>query len=417
MGLLKNPITILTSNVSTYFYAIMKNKKLVLKSRNCIIRNSKLPVILFFISVTLLTGCTPSLIKYMIHKDNGPYLMFGNIPSRDFYTPVSLGDSLSLLWQSETNGSFPNSSVTVYDSLVFVNDLSGRIFAFKIISGKEVGELKYKGAVYSSPVFEKYMLIFPVSSLDENNTHLIYYDIINGKTLEDKELHGRALTQILKTDKGVIFNTDNGIVYNYNFVGDKVWSYETNSYVHSSPALSENIVVFGNDNGEIIGIDAKKGSLIYRNKIAKSFFGGTTISGKTVYLGNDNGIMYAVNLLNGKLNWTFSSGAGIIMNPACDKENVIFGNLAGDLFSLNKNDGKLNWKLKTGGLFNATPLLANNLVFAPDLNERLFLVNINDGNIVKEIHFSGRLKLSPVYHMNRLFIGFDNGKLNAYKLF
>ncbi len=342
--------------------------------------------------------------------------MFGEVPGRKFYTPHSFGDSLKLKWESEINGSFSNSSVTCYDSLIFVNDLSGRVFAFYLTNGKEVGELKYKGAVYTSPLIYKHNIIFAVSSKDEDQSELIYYDFSNGNVVSDKKIKGRVLTEMLETNDGIIFNTDIGIIFKFGLDGNKVWEYKDKKYIHSSPAFGKNIAAFGNDDGEIVALSAITGKLIYSKKIGPPFLGGTCISGDAVFIGNDKGDIYSIKLEDGKINWSFSTGSKILMTPAVNDDEVIIGNLNGDLFSLNKENGKLNWKTSTDGVLNATPLLSKNLIFLPDFNEKLHLINIQNGNIEKTFKFEGRVKLTPVYYFNLLFIGYDNGILRAYEI-
>ena len=112
-----------------------------------------------------------------------------------------------------------------------------------------------------------------------------------------------------------------------------------------------------------------------------------------------------------------NSGARILMTPACDDENIYFGNLKGDFFSLNKQTGKPNWGKKLGSLFNTTPLITKNYIILPDQFEKVYFIDKNTGDIVKTYNFEGRLKLSPVIkNGNILFIGYDNGILEAYEI-
>ncbi len=183
----------------------------------------KIKLSIFFIVLTFLFGCAKSIIKVSSKKDDNPYNMFGKIPSREFYVPVNVSDSLKLLWQNNVNGSFTNSSVSVYDELVFVNDLSGRIYCFRIEDGKQVGKIKYKGAVYSAPVLSDNLLIFSVAIEKENLTELVYYNYSAGEELEIIELPGRVLTEMIAVDDGVIFNTEIGSAYKFDMHGNKIW--------------------------------------------------------------------------------------------------------------------------------------------------------------------------------------------------
>ena len=116
--------------------------------------------IIIILSFSLIVGCSSSYIKVPVPKSENSYDMFGKTGKREFYIAQSIGDSLIKKWEAETNGSFPNSSITVYDSLVFINDLSGRVYCIGLNTGKTLGQLKNKGAVYTSPVIDNSTLIF-----------------------------------------------------------------------------------------------------------------------------------------------------------------------------------------------------------------------------------------------------------------
>ena len=371
--------------------------------------------ILFIILLLIISGCAASVINLDVKKTSSSYSMFGKNESRNFYLPVSISDSLKLKWEAEINGSFPNSSVTAYENYVFINDLSGRVYCFDAGTGKVAGKLKHSGAVFTTPVIKDGIVIFAAAHSDENASDLCYYDFREGELLFAKEITGRILTEIIKTDEGVIFNTEDGKVFKYDFNGEELWGYDTKSRVHSSPALGNNIIVFGNDDGEIIGINSKLGNLVYKEKIGEPFFGGTTIDGNTVYVGNDDGYIYALNLTTGKVKWKYDTGWRIIMVPAFNNTDLFVGNLKGELLSLKKETGELNWKTATGGLLNATPLITENIIVLPDLDRSFHLIDVQNGEIISTTWLDGRSKLSPVIYNDLLYIGYDNGILRAYE--
>jgi len=367
------------------------------------------------ISLFMLFGCAKSIIKITAKKDDNPFRMFGKVPSREFYVPVNVSDSLILVWENSVNGSFTNSSVSVYDELVFVNDLSGRVYCFRFDDGKQLGKIKYKGAVYSTPIPFNNLLILPVAMEKENLTELVYYDYSAGEEIEIIELPGRVLTEMIAVEDGVIFNTESGAVFKFDLHGNKVWETYTEVPTRSSPSMKNDLFIFGNDDGEIISLDNTTGDSVYVSKIGGSFYSGSTIVDNVIYIGNNNGKLYALNLDDGKIIWEFDSEARILMTPAADDENIVFGNLEGNLFSLNKNNGKINWKTKFRGVLNATPLLTENRIVVPDVFFSFHLVDKNNGSIIKDFHLDGRAKYSPVYYKDILFIGFDNGNLSAYE--
>ena len=371
--------------------------------------------ILFLVVLLLISGCTRSVIKYTTKLDENPYQMYGKIPSREFYLPASISDSLVLKWESEANGSFTNSSVSVYEELVFINDLSGRIFCFNIESGKKIGSLKYSGgSVYSTPIPYRSKVIFPVAQDKDNLTELIIYDYAQGKEIEAIELPGRVLTQMIALNDEVLFTSEVGIAYKFNSMGKKIWETHTRVPTRSSPALVNDLFIFGNDEGEIIALNSTSGDSVYVKKIGGHFFSGLTISENIIYAGNENGSVYALNVDDGEIIWQFDTGARIKMELSADELNAYVGNLNGNFFSLDKLNGNENWRTDFSGILNTTSLVTENMIIVPDVLYEIHFLDKQSGNIVKSFPLDGRAKLSPVIHKNILFIGFDDGVIRAY---
>lgn len=360
-------------------------------------------------------GCGKSLIKIVSKPDQDPYPMFGKTPSKNFFVPITVSDSLKLKWEADTYGSFTNSSVVVYDDHVFTSDLGGRIFVFNTNDGKKVGMLKSGETFLGTPLVYEALIIYAAAEDKDNLTDLVYYDYTNGKQLYYEEIDSRVLSEMIELKDGIIFLTESGRINRYDLNGNSVWQTETKERTRSSPSLLNNIVVFGNDVGEIITVNAKNGNIINRFHISGMFNSSATLENEAAFLSNNNGYIYSINFITGKINWEYNSGERIIMTPAADNKNIYVGNLEGKLFSLNKKSGELNWQKNYGGLFNATPLITNNRIIISDLDRSFYILDKQTGNIKNKYSLDGRVKLTPVFADSTLFIGYDRGILNAYE--
>lgn len=369
-----------------------------------------------FLLVLFIDGCIPSSIKINPRKGDDSKSMFGLKPEREFVSDETAGDSLIELWEYETNGSFAPTSITIYDSFAFVNDLSGRIYCLDIYSGKRLGQVKNKGAVYTAPVIYKSLLIYATAINEDNESNFVLYDFVLGQIKAEAIVKGLVITELIRFSDGVVFTTERGMVYKFNFIGHKVWELDTKTATRSSPAANDEHFLFGNDNGEIVCIDHKNGKLVYREKIEQPFFAGSVLSHGSLYISDDYGTLYNIDIKTGHVKNKFDLGARALMYPAIEADKIFIGNLHGELFSLNENNFSLNWKLKTDGVFNATPLVTNEVLIVPDLNKKFYYVNKADGKILKTYELEGRAKHTPVIKDNKLFIGYDNGIIKAYEI-
>jgi outer membrane protein assembly factor BamB len=365
--------------------------------------------------IVFLLGCGKSFIKITARLDSDPYPMFGKTSARNFYVPVTVSDSLVLIWENEVHGSFTNSSVTVYDEYVFTSDLGGRIYVFDINDGSKVGMLKSKDAIYSAPLIFRSLVVYAVAEEKYNLSELIIYSFKTGKEVFYEEIYSRVLSEMIALEDGIIFLTESGRLNRYDLSGKSIWQTETDVTTRCSPSLNNGIIIFGNDDGEVITVDLEDGEIINRNSVGGIFTGAPTIDDNIAYISNNNGIIYALDLNNIEIIWQHDTGARLLMSPAVDDKNVIIVNLSGSLFSLDKLNGKPNWKQKYKGVFNATPLLTNYRIIIPDLFRSLYIIDKSTGIPNKIYLLEGRARLSPVYFDDVLFIGFDKGILRAYE--
>jgi outer membrane protein assembly factor BamB len=285
------------------------------------------------------------------------------------------------------------------------------------ILGKQTGVLKYKGAVFSTPLIFGFNIVTALVINNENKTELIFYDFFNGKELKLIEIEGKVTNQMLKIGDDLILITENGIVKRINSKGSEIWSKQLSSFIHSTPAYSDGKIYFGNDAGEFIALDFESSEIILKKKIGDSFNSGVTIKNSLGYISDDKGTLYAINLKDASIKWSYETRARILMNAALDVENVFIANLAGSIFAINKNSGELVWTRNYNGeVFNSTPLITNNRVIISSLFKSVMILDKSNGEIKKEIELDNRAKLTPAIRHNILFIGYDNGNVRAYEI-
>ncbi|MGE5351853.1 MAG: PQQ-binding-like beta-propeller repeat protein [Acidobacteriota bacterium] len=379
----------------------------------------KLKILVLNAALTLLAlfmaGCSSNIAIPAAKFGSPSYSMFGGNSSRRFFVPVNIGDTLKLKWEGEINGGFSPTSVTAFENYVFVPDLSGRIYAFNGDGGKEIGFIKYKGAIVPAPIINEFVLTFPLTGYKENNSVIYNFNFHSGQETAKYEVDGKVESEPVKTKDGVIFLTEQGKAVMYDNANQKVWEYDTKGFIHSSAALSGDRLIFGNDKGNVYSLNARTGTLNYEKKIGSGFEGGFAISGDTVFTADNSGVLYCLRLSSGDLLWKYPTGYKINIFPAFDASYVYVGNLRGEVFKLSKSTGKLLWKVSTQGVVNTTPLLFNDFLVQPDLNKKLYFINVENGQISKTMYFEGRVRLSPVYYNETLYLGVDNGKVMAYE--
>ncbi len=369
----------------------------------------------YLIIIIFLSACSASLIKINVKLPSYLHPIYGNSSQRNFYYSVQLSDSIKSLWRSNTYGGFNNSSVVLYDSLVFVADLTGRVYTFNINNGKQLGVIKTKGTIFSTPLVFNYRVYYPLVRVEDKITELIVYDFFIGKEIYRIEIEDLITNQILYEENYLYLISDDGTVYKYSLEMNLIWKSETYQEVNCVPALNNNDLFIGNSSGELLKLNKNDGKIIIRKKLSSRFLSGITISSNTLFIGDDEGNLLSLKSSDLKLNFRVNTNSRIIMNPVVDESNIFIGNLAGDFFCYDKFNGNIKWSKKLNGLFNSTPIATINRIIVPDSFKAIWILDKTDGTIIKKIELEGRAKLSPVLVNNKLIIGYDDGILEAYE--
>lgn len=369
---------------------------------------------ILLLTTFILSGCIGSSIKLNFLKDNDPYPVFGKTNQRTFYFPLSVTDSIKRKYDYSVSGSFTNSSVVFHNQYLFVNDLSGRVYCYNTSTGKKIGHISYKGSIFTTPLIHRSWVIFANVHFNEDLTSIIIYDFSRAELYKEIVIKGKVKNEMLLMSNGIIFTTEKGIIYRYDFLGEKLWQVDTKSSIRCSPAMLDNNIVVGNDKGEIIFINAGTGEILFRKKFESMFDTGIMISRNNIFVGDHNGNLFCLNS-DGSQKWNFQSGSRITMTPAADDSSIYFGNLKGKLFNLNISDGSLIWTSIVDGILNITPAVTDNFLIVPDQNKQIHFVNKFTGEITENHSLDGRAKLTPVIKDSTLYIGYDNGNLEAYE--
>lgn len=342
--------------------------------------------------------------------------MFSQIPERSFYYPIDFPDSLELLWNKSTTGSFSNNSVVIEGSFVFTSDLAGNIFCIDTDEGKVIGADKGKGEIAVSPILNYGIMFYIITVPNKPHSILISYDIRKGERLKEIEIENRVSNEMIKLKESFVFVTDNGVVYKYDYLMQKIWEHDIKSKTASSPAATGDRLYLVTYTGEFICINLEKGSVIYNESLNSNFESALVVTDKYGFIGDENGTLFAVNLKDGSIKWKAETNTKIKAPSVHNNKLIYSANLGGSIYAFDIETGENMWTYFSDGLFNAPAALFNNIIIQPDVNRKLIFLNPLTGELLKTMEFDSRVKMHPTYFNNILYIGIDRGELFAYKL-
>ncbi len=173
----------------------------------------------------------------------------------------------------------------------------------------------------------------------------------------------------------VVFGNQQGTITALSLKnGKEKWTFRTGGSIYSSPAFKENKIIFGSADGYIYCI-SHNGKERWKVKTGAAVLGCPTIENNIVYIGGSDHNFRAIDLETGKEIWSFNGLQGpVVSTPVIYKDNLIFGAWDTYLYSLNKKTGALNWKWSNGSAVKnyspaaCIPVIQDDIIYivAPD---------------------------------------------------
>lgn len=144
------------------------------------------------------------------------------------------------------------------------------------------------------------------------------------------------------------------------------WTYNSDANVISTPAVTNDLVIFGNQRGEV----------------------------------------NALQLTNGKKKWTYNTGVSVLSSPAVAGDKVVFGCADGNVYCLVATNGKLHWKFRTNAAVLGSPLIDNNTAYIGGSDHSVHAIDINSGKELWSFSgLNGPVMSTPLLYENKIIIG------------
>ncbi len=224
----------------------------------------------------------------------------------------------------------------------------------------------------------------------------------------------------LSTDSKYVYAADATGVFKIDVTnGNMAWRYpdpaDNAKQWYAAPAVSDSLVVVGDYQNVLIGLDpATKAEKWTFTESKDKFLAGALIVGTTVLAPSADGNLYAIDGSNGKLNWKFETSAAIWASPVTDGKLVYLSSMDHFLYAINLSDGSLKWKTDLGAsaVYGLT-LASDGNIYLSTLKNEVLALNAVEGNILWHFATVGSPWAVPVYKDGVVYVGDLNSKAYA----
>lgn len=190
------------------------------------------------------------------------------------------------------------------------------------------------------------------------------------------------------SEEKVFVGNQNGIMTGFSLNdGKKIWTFETRGSIFSSPAVTKEFVVFGSGDGFVYCLNSKDGKLKWKTITEAAVLGCPIIEQNAVYIGGSDHSFRKLNLSDGKVTWQFKGLDGpVVSTPVLYDNKVIFGAWDRNLYALNKMTGELIWKWNNGSSIRnyspaaCIPVISNGIVYVVAPDRYISAIDVTTGN-------------------------------------
>lgn len=274
----------------------------------------------------------------------------------------------------------------------------------------------------------------PVVSRDERHVFVastdgrVYkLDLNDGSRVWEYDTQSLILSSPVLKGNEVFVATTDGQVMQLNTHGQKVWRTNLNDGIVATPALSTRSLLVATRGGKFVSIDTATGDKYWEYNAGAPIVGDPSFYGDVAMVGTRDGKVHCLEARMGKKLWIATLDGPIVTTPSTSVDSVYVGTQAGSFYALDFESGQQVWEYGTGrGIISSAQIVFTSVVFCSQ-DKWLYCCEKYDGSLKWKAAVRGKVQ-SPLAIASHTIIavsregwiqGFDaaSGKLTFQKNF
>jgi outer membrane protein assembly factor BamB len=321
----------------------------------------------------------------------------------------TLPDQLEVLWKFKAKDSI-EATAAIVGGVVYVGSLDENLYAFDLATGKQ--RWTYKAGPIKAPVSVHDGTVY-AGNLD-GILHAV--DAAKGEkrwTFETgAEINGGANF----VGDTVVFGSGDEHLYCLTKDGKQRWKFKVpGGPVMGTPAIVDNrTFAAGCDKTlHILDTDTGKevsGGLDLGGQVAAA----TALDGEKLYVGTMSGQVLGVNWKKGDILWSFDRRQQFQASVALTDKLVIAGCQDKRVYAVDRQTGEQAWSFLTRSRVESSPVVVGQRVYVGSSDGNLYVLDLAKGTEVKKYALGGQVIGSPAVAEDRLVIGTDDGTVYCF---
>ncbi len=292
----------------------------------------------------------------------GNYVYVGSV-GRNMYCYEAFTGKVAWRWRSSR---MFKGSLCIYDNKIYAGNTDNRLHCFDAATGKHIWRFDTGRDLDSSPCVVDGKLYIAGESgyarcIDPQTGKQLWKTFVGGIGPGTKGGSNGSETSPAVVDGEYYTATYDGNLFCLDAkTGKRRWKAKTHGDTDASPVVSGEFVYAAaeEDAPYLYAFSRKTGKRIWRYaKNGAGYWSTPAVSNNRVYIGGDDGRMHCVDAKTGKNIWLYKTRAAIWSSPCVVDNQVIFGGIDNHLHVIDAKTGKLMQKVKTPGRIISTPCI------------------------------------------------------------
>ncbi len=227
-------------------------------------------------------------------------------------------------------GSKVVSSAEVWQDKVFAGTSDGRLIAVSLADGRRLWARKIGPSIRANPAAGKDFVIVAAS-----DGSLVRLDS-KGKTAWSVKVGGGVYSNPLCLEDRdlIVFGSTNSYVCAYSLsAGTLRWKYRVGGEVNGSPAVRENALFIGAQNGNCYALTLD-GKLLWQRDTGGAVLSTPLVIGNCLYVTTYGARLVALDAESGKTLGEYRAASPIFSSPDSDGKQIYFGSNGGTFYAL-----------------------------------------------------------------------------------
>ena len=210
----------------------------------------------------------------------------------------------------------------------------------------------------------------------------------------------------------VVIGDDDGVLHGLDVDdGRERWRYETSKAVRSSPVVADGVVYVGGYDGYVHAVDLASGRRRWRAAVGHEIFSSPTVAEGRVIVAADE--VLALDASTGAAAWRYPLSAPSVASPVVAGRTVVVGASDGVVRGLDLRDGARRWEVRTGGAVASTASVADGVAYVGSSDGSVYAIEVDGGAERWRAATGDGVNSSPLVVGELVVFGSRDGKVHA----